>query len=157
MDWLTVLFQFVLCYVSTVCFGILLHIPLRAYNAAGMIGGGVWVIYWILYYHRGVDLAVSNLLAAILISILSQYAARRLRMPIIVFNVPALVPFVPGGQAYKVVRNFAFGNYHLVTVYFYQVVVIVGAITLGFGLGELLNRVLNYIHQYLIKKSRLNS
>lgn len=55
------------------------------------------------------------------------------------------------------VRNFAIGNYHLVTVYFYQVVVIVGAITLGFGLGELLNRVLIYLRQYLIKKSRLNS
>ncbi|WP_076459574.1 threonine/serine exporter family protein [Limosilactobacillus caccae] len=157
MNWANIIFQFILCYVSTVCFGILLHIPVKAYNAAGLIGGGVWVIYWILYYHRGVDLAFSNLLAAILISLLSQAAARRLRMPIIVFNVPALVPFVPGGQAYKMVRNFAIGNYHLVSVYFYQVVVIVGAITLGFGLGELMNRVLNYVRQYLIKKSRFNS
>lgn len=157
MNWANIIFQFILCYVSTVCFGILLHIPVKAYNAAGLIGGGVWVIYWILYYHRGVDLAFSNLLAAILISLLSQAAARRLRMPIIVFNVPALVPFVPGGQAYKMARNFAIGNYHLVSVYFYQVVVIVGAITLGFGLGELMNRVLNYVRQYLIKKSRFNS
>ena len=156
MNWGNLLLQFILCYISTVCFGILLYIPKRAYNIAGIIGGSVWVIYWIMYYHSGVGLAFSNLVAAILISILSQYAARRKRMPIIVFNVPALVPFVPGGQAYKMVRNFAIGNYHLVTVYFYQVVVIVGAITLGFGIGELLNRVLIYLRQYLIKKSRWN-
>lgn len=83
-------------------------------------------------------------------------AARHLKMPMIVFNVPALVPFVPGGQAYKMVRNFAIGNYHLVTVYFYQVIVIVGAITLGFGLGELIIRAFNYLHRVLSKTSKLN-
>ena len=88
MNWSTLLLQFFLCYVSTVCFGILLNIPKRAYNTAGMIGGGVWVIYWIMYYCSGIGLAFSNLVAAILISVLSQAAARRKRMPIIVFNVP---------------------------------------------------------------------
>lgn len=151
MNWLDIIFQFILCYVSTVCFGILLHIPVRAYNAAGLIGGGTWVIYWLMYYKGSVDLAFSNLIAAILIALLSQFAARRLKMPIIVFNVPALVPFVPGGQAYKMVRNFAVGNYHLVTVYFYQVIVIVGAITLGFGLGELINRIFGHGRRYLQK------
>lgn len=154
MDWLNLFFQFLLCYISTICFGVLLNIPKRAYHPAGMIGGGVWVVYWLMYYHFGIGLAFSNLTAAILISLFSQWDAHRLRMPIIVFNVPALVPFVPGGQAYKVVRNFAIGNYHLVSVYFYQVVVIVGAITLGFGIGELLNRMFLYLRQYLIKKSR---
>ncbi|MBU3830442.1 MAG: threonine/serine exporter family protein [Candidatus Limosilactobacillus merdavium] len=156
MSWENLLIQFILSYVSTVCFGILLHIPLKAYNASGIIGGGVWVIYWIMYYHQHVGLAISNLFAAILISLFSMMAARHLKMPMIVFNVPALVPFVPGGQAYKMVRNFAIGNYHLVTVYFYQVIVIVGAITLGFGLGELIIRAFNYLHRVLSKTSKLN-
>ena len=70
-------------------------------------------------------------------------------MPMIVFNVPALVPFVPGGQAYKLVRNFAIGDYQLATIYLYQVIVIAGAITLGFGLGELLILSLIHICNYL--------
>lgn len=154
MSWNNLLLQFILSYVSTVCFGVLLHIPVRAYNASGIIGGGVWVIYWIMYYHQQVGLAISNLFAAILISLLSMIAARHLKMPMIVFNVPALVPFVPGGQAYKMVRNFAIGNYHLVTLYLYQVIVIVGAITLGFGLGELIIRAINYLHHVLLKTSK---
>lgn len=101
MSWESLILQFILCYVSTICFGILLNIPRKAYNTAGLIGGGVWVIYWIMYFHLGVDLAFSNLIAAILISVFSQFAARHLRMPIIVFNVPALVPFVPGGRLIK--------------------------------------------------------
>lgn len=144
MNWENLFLQFILSYVSTVCFGILLHIPVRAYNMAGIIGGGVWVIYWLIYYHH-VGLAISNLFAAILISLFSMVAARHLKMPMIVFNVPALVTFVPGGQAYKMVRNFALGNYPLAMFYLYQVIVIAGAITLGFGLGELLIRAVKYI------------
>jgi uncharacterized membrane protein YjjB (DUF3815 family) len=152
--WLNLALQFFLSYISTVCFGILLHIPVRAYNVAGIIGGGVWVIYWVMYYQEAVGLAFSNLTAAILIALCSRWAAQHKKMPTIVFEVPSLVPFVPGGQAYKMVRNFAIGNYHLVTVYFYQVVVIVGAITLGFGLGELLNRIIHYRHWKIVKKHR---
>lgn len=157
MNWLNLLIQFVLSYVSTVCFGIILRIPPKAYNASGIIGGVTWVIYWIMYYHQHCGLALSNLCAAILISLFSMVAARHWRMPMIVFNVPALVPFVPGGQAYKMVRNFAMGNYHLVTVYMYQVIVIVGAITLGFGLGELLIRAYSYLTKRSRQRSRLSN
>lgn len=152
--WLNLALQFFLSYISTVCFGILLHIPSRAYNVAGVIGGGSWVIYWVMYYQDGVGLAFSNLFAAVLIALCSRWAAQHKKMPAIVFEVSALVPFVPGGQAYKMVRNFAIGNYYLVTVYFYQVVVIVGAITLGFGLGELLNRIIHYRRWKIVKKNR---
>ena len=93
MNWENLFVQFVLSYISTVCFGILLHIPLRAYNTAGIIGGGVWVIYWIMYYHQHTGLAISNLIAAVLISLFSMAAARHLKMPMIVFNVPS-APFV---------------------------------------------------------------
>lgn len=157
MSWENLLLQFILSYISTICFGILLHIPVRAYNTAGIIGGGVWVIYWIMYYDQHVGLALSNLIAAILISLFSMMAARHLKMPMIVFNVPALVPFVPGGQAYKMVRNFAIGNYSLVTFYLYQVIVIAGAITLGFGLGELIIRAVNYLHYSFRKTSKSKS
>lgn len=155
MTWDNLLLQFVLSYVSTVCFGVILRIPVKAYHASGLIGGSTWLIYWIMYYHQHYGLAISNLCAAILISLLSMMAARHQKLPMIVFNVPALVPFVPGGQAYKMVRSFAVGNYHLVTVYMYQVLVIVGAITLGFGLGELLIRASGYVRRRIHKGAGL--
>lgn len=153
MNWMNLLLQFVLSYISTVCFGVLLHIPVKAYNASGLIGGITWVIYWVMYYQNHCGLAISNLVAAILISLFSMVAARHRKMPMIVFNVPALVPFVPGGQAYKMVRNFAIGNSHLVMVYMYQVIVIVGAITLGFGLGELIIRAFTYLNKHFRQRS----
>ncbi|MFR0608901.1 threonine/serine exporter family protein [Limosilactobacillus mucosae] len=136
------IFEFVLADLSTICFGILLNIPRRAYHSAGAIGGASWVFYWAVYYQLHLGLALSNLLAAIMIGVLSMAAARWQKMPMIIFNVPALVPLVPGGQAYKMVRSFVLGSNGAALVYLYQVLVIAGAITLGFGLGDLINRLL---------------
>jgi uncharacterized membrane protein YjjB (DUF3815 family) len=140
--WVRLIFEFVLADLSTICFGILLNIPRRAYHYAGAIGGASWAFYWAVYYQLHLGLALSNLLAAIMIGVLSMAAARWQKMPMIIFNVPALVPLVPGGQACKMVRSFVLGSNGAALVYLYQILVIAGAITLGFGLGDLINRLL---------------
>lgn len=134
--------QAVFAYIATVCFGVLLNIPARAYHVAGMIGGLFWLVYWEIYYHLHWGLAVSNMIAAILIGIFSMMAARHQKMPTIIYTVPSLVTFVPGGQAYKMVRNFVVGNNDQSLIFLYQVMVISGAITLGLGIGEMINRLL---------------
>ena len=141
------LLHFVFAFVATICFAILLNVPRRAYLAGGVIGGATWVIYVVMYFHLHVGLALSNLSAAILIGILAMMAAKVQHQPMILYNVPALVPFVPGGQAYKVVRYFVLGDYGLSLSYLYQVVVIAVAITLGFGLGDLINTALYGRHR----------
>lgn len=141
---LHLILEFILADVATICFGILMNIPRRAYLPGGIIGGIVWILYILMYYHLHLGLAMSNLIAAVAISILSLMAARRMRMPMIIFNVPALVSFVPGGQAYQVVRNFVLGHNDIAFSYLYQVIVIAGAITLGFGLGDVINAALHY-------------
>ncbi|MFC2699977.1 MAG: threonine/serine exporter, partial [Limosilactobacillus fermentum] len=45
------------------------------------------------------------------------------------------------------VRYFVLGDYGLSLSYLYQVVVIAGAITLGFGLGDLINTALYCRHR----------
>ena len=141
---LHLILEFLLADVATICFGILMNIPKKAYLPGVIIGGAVWIFYIIMYYHLHLGLAMSNLLSAIAISILSLMAARRFRLPMIIFNVPALVSFVPGGQSYQVVRNFVLGNNGAAMSYLYQVIVIAGAITLGFGLGDVINAALHY-------------
>lgn len=133
------IFQFILAYIATVCFALILNVPARAYHAGGLIGATSWVFYYWMYYSLHLGLALANLLAAIVIMVLSMLAARQEKQPMILYNVPALVTFVPGGQSYKVIRYFVSGDYPTSLSYFYQVVVIVGAIVLGFGLGDLVN------------------
>ena len=64
---LHLILEFYLADIATICFGVLMNIPPKAYLPAGMIGGSVWVLYAIMYYHIHLGLAMSNLIAAIAI------------------------------------------------------------------------------------------
>ena len=61
-------------------------------------------------------------------------------MPTILFNIPSLVPLVPGGQAYQAVRYFALNDNTVALRYVVQVAMIAGAIAMGFFLAELLGQ-----------------
>ncbi|MCQ2569771.1 MAG: threonine/serine exporter family protein [Limosilactobacillus sp.] len=128
-----------LSFVAAVTFGMMLNIPKRAYIPSGLIGTVCWLAYLLInqWWHLG--LALSNMIGAVLISIFSMLVARRQRLPMIIYNVPALVNFVPGGQSYRMIRALALGNQELAMTYLYQVLVIAGALSVGFGLGDLIN------------------
>lgn len=70
---LSVIFQFVMAYIATICFGVILNIPHQAFNSAGLIGGVSWAFYWVLSHNFGIGIAFGNLAAALLISVLSMY------------------------------------------------------------------------------------
>ena len=53
---------------------------------------------------------VSNLMGAFVIGILGLFFARIKKCPVTVFNIPALVPLVPGVPAYQAVRALVNGN-----------------------------------------------
>ncbi len=78
-----------------------------------------------------------------------MYAAQYKKMPMVIFNIPSLVSFVPGGQAYQMIRNFAIGQTQTAWSFLVQVVVIAGAIAMGFVLGELYHQIWRYSRQKL--------
>ncbi|MGX9799151.1 threonine/serine exporter family protein [Pediococcus acidilactici] len=134
------LLEFVMAGIATVGFGIIINIPHRALLTAGIIGGISWGIYWeMLQFHLG--LALSSLTATTVIALLSLFAARRLKMPMIVFSIPGIVPLVPGGQAYQMIRNFALSNTQLATHFMLEVGVIAGSIGIGFLMAEFIDRL----------------
>ncbi|WP_461239955.1 threonine/serine exporter family protein [Paucilactobacillus sp. N302-9] len=151
MNIITLLLQGVMAYVATICFGIIMNIPRNSFNISGLIGATSWVFYCIIS-QLGVGIAFGNLFAALLINILSVYAAQFKKSPMVIFNIPSLVSFVPGGQAYQMIRNFAIGNSQLAWSFFVQVVVIAGSIAMGFVLGELYHQISQSIRRVLLKR-----
>lgn len=151
MQWLiwlvlTGLLEAVLAYLATAAFGILLNIPRRALNLSGWVGAAGWVSYYALFHLLkplpiDLKLALGNLVAALVIGLCSLLAARYKKMPMVIFNIPSLVPLVPGGQSYRVVRNLATGHPDLANYYLGQVVIIAGVIAVGFLLAELINQL----------------
>ncbi len=60
---LMLLFELLMAYLATICFGIILNIPSKAFNIAGLIGAFSWAFYWGIS-QLGVGIAFGNVLAA---------------------------------------------------------------------------------------------
>ncbi|KRM05507.1 hypothetical protein FC89_GL001206 [Liquorilactobacillus ghanensis DSM 18630] len=131
--------QVICCYLATLGFGIIVNIPHRALNSCGWVGVFGWITYLAL---KSLNLGtmLANVGAALVIGLGSMIMARKLKMPMILFNIPSMVPLVPGGQAYRAVRNFAFGNDLKAIYYLVQVTMIAGSIAMGFFIAELIAR-----------------
>ncbi len=106
------------------------------------------------WHHRHVELAgllrdyqyvgglgAANFFGGLTIGLVSVIIAHLKKMPSILFDVPGLVPLVPGGQAYNTIKNFAMGNYQVAFNYLSEVVWIAGSIALGFIVAELINKI----------------
>jgi len=145
---MTFIVNFLFSMFSTIAFSVITNIPRRAFWACGFTGATGWMTFWILqtYFHQNIGIA--NFFGALMIGLISIFFSKTMHMPVIVFNVPSLVPLVPGGPAYMAVRymmnqEFTESMEKLVTV-----LVTSGAIAIGFMFTNLIERAL--------KKTRLN-
>ena len=137
----------VFCYMATVGFGVILNIPRRGLNACGIVGVIGWLVYVCIKDCFSSSM-LANLLAAFSIGMGAMFCARFKKMPMILFNIPSLVPLVPGGQAYRAVRYFAIGKNDLALSNLVQVGMIAGSIAVGFFLSEFVSQVYFKIHGY---------
>ncbi|AEV95555.1 threonine/serine exporter family protein [Pediococcus claussenii] len=135
-----ILLEFLLSGIATIGFGIIINIPHRALVVAGIVGGIAWTVYWLMLSAK-LGLALSSLTSATIIGTLSVVAAHKLKMPMIIFNIPGIVPLVPGGQAYQMVRNFALNHTDVALHFMMQVAEVAGSIAIGFLLAELVNQL----------------
>lgn len=58
-------------------------------------------------------------------------------MPVIIFNIPGLVPLVPGATAYQAVRALVLGDLNQALSLTFRVAMVAGAIAVGFLLAQL--------------------
>lgn len=97
----------------------------------------------------------SNLIGAFLIGILGLFFARIKKSPVTVFNIPALVPLVPGVPAYQAVRALVAGNYSQGEELLLRVAIVTGGISLGFLLSTMCTEVFYKFKYRHFKSARL--
>lgn len=139
-----VLIHCLFSYLSTVTFGIVTNVPKKLLNACGITGAVGWMVYWSTKnLEAGVIFA--NFLGAIGIGLLSIYFSRKKKMPMTIFNIPSLVPLVPGGPAYQAVRSIVLGDYVLGFHSIIKVIMTAGAIAAGFMVTGIVERLLKNV------------
>jgi uncharacterized membrane protein YjjB (DUF3815 family) len=138
---MTLLTHISFSFLSTVAFGVLTNIPKRTLIATGVTGTIGWLIYWQLL-EIGHGIGSANFFAAFAVGCASIFFSRRKKMPMIIFNIPSLVPLVPGGPAYKAVREFALGDNLLGFENLMIVVITAGAIAGGFMMTSVVEKII---------------
>ena len=83
---------------------------------------------------------LADLLGALVAGLLSEMGARRLREPVSVLVVPAVIPFVPGYGAYQSMRAFLDGRFLLGWERASAVMLEAGALAVGLALATAIAR-----------------
>ena len=129
--------QIIFSFIASVSFGIILNGPRRGVFFGGIAGTLGWMSFWVI--NRAIDdLAISNFVGSVVIGLICIVLSRKLRLPVITLNTPAIVPLVPGGAAYMAVRSVVEENYMAGMNYVMDVLWTAGAIVLGFMVVKLI-------------------
>lgn len=144
---LQVIIQTILAYIGTLSFGIILNIPRRTLNRAGIVGAMAWLTYELVmiltqdFLDKNWRIILGSFIATIMIGMLSLTMSRSQKVPMLIYQIPGIFPLVPGGQAYQVVRSLVIGDRVTATTNFELLVIIISAIATGFWSAELINQL----------------
>lgn len=152
--WLEIIINVIFSYVASVGFALTINIPHRDLHLSGVSGTVGWMAYWTCF-NLGFGRMISNLIGAFLIGILGLCFARIKKSPVTVFNIPALVPLVPGVPAYQAVRALVAGNYSQGEELLLRVAIVTGGISLGFLLSTMCTEAFYKFKYRYFKNARL--
>ncbi len=124
------LVQGISAFFATAAFSVLFYLPKRYLIHAGMTGGLGWFIYLVSLGYMG-DKVLATLTATLLVALAAHILARIYKIPVTMFLIPGVIPFVPGAGMYQIVLSIVEGNVERTSFYFFETLQIAGAIALG--------------------------
>ncbi|MDN6161779.1 MAG: threonine/serine exporter family protein [Atopostipes sp.] len=122
-------------FITAFGFTILYNIPKKAIVPASITGAIGWTSYFFLTNYLTVIDFISTIIASFFIAFASQIFARKLKTPVIIFTLPGLIPLVPGGSAYNMMRAFVEGNTNLGFQFATNTFLTAGALALGLSIN----------------------
>lgn len=87
-------------------FGAISDPPLRAFKMIALLAAAGHACRFVLMSFGGVDIATASLAAGLVIGFGSLWLGKRVRCPMTVLYIPALLPMIPGKFAYNMVFSF---------------------------------------------------
>lgn len=126
-------------FIASVFFGILFNVDKGSLVYGGLAGAFSWYVYklGLKYVENSI---LSLFFAAVLVSFVSELAARKYKKPVTVFMIPGIVTLVPGALAYFTMLNFVRGEYTLGLAKGAETMFSAGAIAAGIAVVSILFR-----------------
>lgn len=104
---------FIFAFLSTAAFAVLFQAPRRTLAISGFIGAVGWVVFSYMRKDLEYDSFFANLCATVVLSLLSELAARIFKHPATTFVIPGIFPIVPGLGMYNGMAKLIENNYEV--------------------------------------------
>ena len=99
-------------FLATAGFGITFGVPTNCLVASGISGVVGWLGYMIAIKIYPSTIA-ATFVASVLIGIMGEFFAKRLKNPSTIFTIPGIIPLVPGITSYRTIKALIDGNNEL--------------------------------------------
>ena len=147
-----IIMHFIYSFFATVGFSVFLNAHKSTLFPCGFVGAVGWTVYYYLFNSSAGDI-LSNFVAALLVSWMSEILARKLKQPAIVFIIPGIIPLVPGLGMYNTMLFLVQNDYNKAIAKGADVLFVGGAISLGVLIVTALVRTINLVS---LRKSFIN-
>lgn len=144
--------SFILSFIASLGFAILLSVPKVDLVISSIIGGVGWVLYIILKNITG-EIIIPYFFATITIGILGNICSKKTKKPALVYIIPGIIPLVPGYSMYYTTFHLVSNNYALAFEKGLEALSIAFAISSGLIISESLRKITNNFMDSLEKKS----
>ncbi|MCU7548130.1 threonine/serine exporter family protein [Chitinophagaceae bacterium LB-8] len=101
MEWITFAEKCIWFGLAALGFAVIFNVPKRTMLSIYLMGAAGGITKVLLMHFLGVSVIMATLAGAIVIGLISIYAAHNKHSPPLVFSIPAVIPMVPGIFAYK--------------------------------------------------------
>jgi uncharacterized membrane protein YjjB (DUF3815 family) len=146
--------QVLMAALATVSFSVLFNVPTREYVFCGITGAIGWLFYLITF--SIVDsIALSNFIAAIVITITSRLFAVNRRVPVTIFLIAGIFPLVPGAGIYYTTSYIFNNQVNLAAAKGIETISIAISIAFGIMMVFLIPQKLFWIGKNKTKRSNL--
>lgn len=123
-------------FLTAFGFTILYNIPKKVVLPASLTGAIGWTTHFFLINYFLTVNFIATIIASFFIAFVSQIFARRLKKPVILFTLPGLIPLVPGGMVYNMMRAFVEGNTEIGFQFAINTFLTAGALALGLSINS---------------------
>lgn len=97
-------------FFATIGFGIVFNVPRKDLTAGGFCGAIGWIAYYMIFTYLASDI-LATFSGAVLVSVLGELMARRLKKPATLYIIPGIIPLVPGAHSYQTLLAAIYENF----------------------------------------------
>ena len=124
------LVQVVGAFIAVVAASITFGVSKKFLMYSGLAGAVSWLVYLLLLKNNTNEL-IAVFAATLVSALLSHIFARALKAPVTIFQIPAILPTVPGVGMYRTVYYMIMGDKEMTGYYFSKTLQIAGMIAIG--------------------------